>query len=275
MLGGLAVAALAARSYRPFGAGGDGGSGGRAPSSTFVDSMFTLALILLVALALLAIFVRIGAIRSGTARRRQSSLRVLIVYLAVIALVVAAGRHALLRMERLKAPADAAEAAFPKRPGGAPAAVGKPSRTPEIVWPLVIGVAVLVGGTVAVLVVVSRRRRARTTAGVPESLDVLADALDDAIDDLRREPDPRRAVVAAYARMEHALSVFGVPRRPAEAPYEYLARAGRAIDAEESVAALTDLFEVAKFSEHTIDEPMRARAIDALSAVRDEVRAAT
>ena len=50
---------------------------------------------------------------------------------------------------------------------------------------------------------------------------------------------------------------------------------GRELEAEEPVAALTELFEVAKFSEHSVDERMRGRAIDALTAVRREVRAAT
>jgi len=273
MLAALAVAALAARSYRPFGSDGGGGEG-RAASTTFVDSMFTLALILLVALALVSVFVRIGVLRAKAKRHQRASLLGFIAYLAAIVFAVGVGRYVLAHEQRLQAPDQAGEAAFPNRPGKEPVPVSKPTRSPEVVWPLVIAVAVLVGGSVIVLVVVSRRRRSRAASVTPESLDELADALDEAIDDLRREPDPRRAVVAAYARMEHALSVFGVPRRPAEAPYEFLARAGRAIDAKESVANLTDLFEVAKFSEHAIDEDMRGRAIDALSAVRDEVRAA-
>ena len=48
----------------------------------------------------------------------------------------------------------------------------------------------------------------------------------------------------------------------------------RDLEAEQPVAALTELFEVAKFSEHSVDEAMRGRAIDALTAVRREVRTA-
>ena len=236
--------------------------------------MFTLGLILLAGLALLAVFVRISAVRMTANRGGRSSLRGLIVYLTIVVFLVAAGRHVLRHEQRLKPPEQAGEVAFPSRPGHKPAPVSEPARTPEIVWPLVIGAAVLVGGAVVAFVLVSRRRRSRARVAAPESFQELAAALDHAIDDLRRDPDPRRAVVAAYARMEQALSVFGLPRRPSEAPYEYLARAGRAIAAEESVATLTDLFEVAKFSEHAVDEPMRERAIAALEAVRDEVRAA-
>jgi hypothetical protein len=40
-----------------------------------------------------------------------------------------------------------------------------------------------------------------------------------------------------------------------------------------AVLALTELFERARFSLHTIDETMKDEAIDALAAVRDDLRA--
>lgn len=102
----------------------------------------------------------------------------------------------------------------------------------------------------------------------------IALALDESLDDLRSEPDVRRAIIAAYARMEHALAVSGIPRRPSEAPFEYLSRALQSLDASgPAVTRLTDLFERAKFSHHEPDESMREDAIDALVAVRDELRA--
>ena len=55
-------------------------------------------------------------------------------------------------------------------------------------------------------------------------LPALADVLDETLDDLRAERDPRRAVIAAYARMERALAAYGFPRDAAEAPDEYLER---------------------------------------------------
>ena len=131
----------------------------------------------------------------------------------------------------------------------------------------------MIAAAIVVAVLVERRRRRHLSdAPTPEQLDELAKALDEAIDDLRRDPDPRRAVIAAYARMEQALTAYGLPRRPAEAPYEYLHRVARELESEQPVAALTELFEVAKFSEHSVDETMRGRAIDALTAVRGEVR---
>jgi hypothetical protein len=97
--------------------------------------------------------------------------------------------------------------------------------------------------------------------------------LDETLDDLRRERDPRRAVIAAYARMERSLGGYGLPRRPAEAPLEYLGRVLAELAGSAAAARrLTRLFERAKFSEHAIDVKMKVDAIDAVVAVRDELR---
>ena len=111
----------------------------------------------------------------------------------------------------------------------------EPGRDPQIIWPLVIGLAVLIAAAIAAVIIIERRRdrRGRRT---PEQLEELGRALDEAIDDLRRDPDPRRAVIAAYARMEQALTLYGFPRRPSEAPYEYLHRVARDLEAEQPVA---------------------------------------
>jgi len=65
----------------------------------------------------------------------------------------------------------------------------------------------------------------------------------------------------------------GVARKPSEAPFEYLARALRSLDTSgASVSRLTALFEWAKFSQHEPGPAMRDEAIEALAAVRDELR---
>lgn len=103
----------------------------------------------------------------------------------------------------------------------------------------------------------------------------LGEALDESLEDLRSERDARRAVIAAYARMERALAASGLPRRAAEAPLEYMTRVLRDLlrASAESVSRLTALFERAKFSTHEIGPEMKEEAIDALVAVRDELRA--
>ena len=102
----------------------------------------------------------------------------------------------------------------------------------------------------------------------------LSAALDESVDDLRAERDARRAVIAAYARMERALERQGLPRWAYEAPLEYLARVLRELRVRSaSVLALTELFERAKFSPHAIDAEMKDEAIGALIAVRDDLKA--
>jgi hypothetical protein len=97
----------------------------------------------------------------------------------------------------------------------------------------------------------------------------LARAIDDALVDLATEPDPRRAVIAAYARMERALRERGVARREWETPTEYLDRVLREFGARAaSVDRLTALFQHAKFSHHPVDEGMKREAIVALEQAR-------
>ncbi len=99
--------------------------------------------------------------------------------------------------------------------------------------------------------------------------------LDETLDDLRAEADPRRAVIAAYARMERALGAYGLPRSPSEAPDEYLQRIFGDLEVSRlATSRLTALFSWAKFSGHDVAPEMKQEAIEALEAVREELRAA-
>ena len=87
---------------------------------------------------------------------------------------------------------------------------------------------------------------------------------------LRAERDPRRAVIAAYAAMERMLAAAGLGRVGSEAPIEYLRRVlAASFGSSAEVATITDLFQVAKFSHHEVDEQMRAAAIEALQGIRE------
>jgi len=116
------------------------------------------------------------------------------------------------------------------------------------------------------------RRRPPQTASEAPVEEELSAAVDESIDDLRRERDPRRAVIAAYARMERVLRRHGRARRAPEAPYEFLARILSDLRVRpEAVADLTELFERARFSPHEIDGDMKTQAIAALVSVRDDL----
>jgi len=100
----------------------------------------------------------------------------------------------------------------------------------------------------------------------------VAVTLDFAIDDLEREPDPRRAVIAAYARMERAFGHHGLPRRPSETAIEYLRRVLLELSSRaDSIETLTSLFERAKFSRHEITPDMKQEAIYSLREIRESL----
>ena len=110
-----------------------------------------------------------------------------------------------------------------RRPTTSPDAV---AYKPEFAWaPAVVTVALIVLALGAWWYAGRARKRARGELGREDRLATeLAAAMDESLDDLRAEPDPRRAVIAAYARLERVLAGHRLPRRPAEAPLEYLAR---------------------------------------------------
>ena len=151
----------------------------------------------------------------------------------------------------------------------------KGARAPKAVpfdWAPVIVVSslTLAGLGAAGFMLVRRREPRRPSVRIAAA---LALALDATLEDLRANPDPRRAVIAAYAQMERALARSGLPRKPSEAPREYLHRTLPAVGAgAASVERLTALFERAKFSPHAIDAEMKEEAIAALESLRDELR---
>jgi Domain of unknown function (DUF4129) len=147
--------------------------------------------------------------------------------------------------------------------------VPTPPAQPGVVPLVVAGVALaaMIGLAVAQLVAERRRRRPP-----PTPAERLVELLDDTLEDLEREPDPRRAVIAAWARMERGLAAAGLPRHPAEAPFEYAGRVlETALARPSSVHRLTGLFERAKFSRHPVGQADRTEAIAALRTVRREL----
>ncbi len=116
------------------------------------------------------------------------------------------------------------------------------------------------------------RRRPQVRAGLLVQLD---QSLGDAIEDVIAEPDPRRAVIAAWVRTERLLRRAALARREPEAPLEYAARvlAAQGLGGA-PVRSLAYRFEWARFSPHAVTPAMREAAIGDLRAIWDEVRAA-
>jgi hypothetical protein len=261
----LVVAGIASHGRPPrpgFGAG---------PSATFFDYVATTSL--LVAILVVAAF--LYAVRTERAGRKQPRSRMNIVSLllmiaasVIVAIAIANSRfEKRLRDAERNVPATATPQAHRSDPTSTK---GKNLRNARIRWDEIAVVLVLLGG-IGVYLYMTRDGR-RGLRPLQRRRDAVSRALDDSIDDLRHDPNIRRAIVAAYARMESALAQAGVPRAPAEAPYEYLERSLLELDAGADAARrLTDLFQRAKFSNHEPAESMRDEAIDALIAVRDDL----
>jgi hypothetical protein len=149
-----------------------------------------------------------------------------------------------------------------------------PARPAHFQWPLALAVGgfFVLGG---VWIVIRRSRPAAREMPEAEGVEEeLAQAIGSSIEDLRREQDPRRAVIATYASLERVLASHGLARSRGEVPYEYLARVLTALQVRENaVLTLTELFEYAKFSPHEIDPAMKDHAIESLVAVRDDLQA--
>jgi hypothetical protein len=261
----LAGAASHGRPLRP--------GSGAGPSAIFFDYVATTFFLFFVAMVVVLVLVLRG---DRSLRRRQprgtwhlvSTLLTMLGSAAFAFLILHSGFEKRLKeaAARHRPPANSSQA-LPKAP---PA--GKGVRNARLRWDEVTIVLLLVAG-VGVYLFMTRVR-----PGVPRPLAVrrraaMTRAIDDSLDDLRRDPDVRRAIIAAYARMEDALARAGLPRAPAEAPFEYLGRSLVELEASADAARrLTDLFERAKFSQHEPAEEMRTEAVDALVAVRDELR---
>ncbi|HEY3944329.1 MAG TPA: DUF4129 domain-containing protein [Solirubrobacteraceae bacterium] len=144
---------------------------------------------------------------------------------------------------------------------------------PTWILPTVVGI-VLLGAGAVLLVVAYRGRLGQGAEPAPDvNTAALSEAVEASLDDLRGEPDPRRAVIAAYRRMETTLADAGLPRRAWEAPREYSGRAHNHLElSARPLQTLTTLFERARFGVGRVGEPLREQAIAALSAVREELR---
>ena len=219
---------------------------------------YAYAALVLVALAGIPTLVLLG-IREIPDARRKGTQRwlspLVLAALVVVAVAISSRSDGRLSeiLSRLRVVEPTAEEANAARP-------------PEPAWlPVLLASAIAVGG----VVVLGRRSRPRRQ-GLGDRLEA---ALAQPLADLRDEPDVRRAIVAAFARLELALEAAGAPRDPGEAPLEYVGRVLGELDVPpEPLDELASLFEQAKFSLHPLDEDDREAAIGALEAVREALR---
>jgi hypothetical protein len=273
VLGLVALVAIASTGSTP-----RGSDDVRPPSESLLDTLFSLGIVAVVGGGVLLLYglMQRKAIAQEVAsgRYRRTSL---LGWLAFVAIFTALSYW---RIQGWNPPAQQAVDEEPPFGAGPIVPTTTPDQKPSVVYepsvswiPIAVVVGLVVAAAIAYFVAERRSRAGRRGGGqLAESLAVV---LDETLDDLRAEADPRRAIIAAYARMERVLAANGIARRPAETSDEYLARVlGDLARGSDAVARLTALFTQAKFSDHDIDGTMKEEAIDALEQVRDELRLA-
>ena len=109
--------------------------------------------------------------------------------------------------------------------------------------------------------------RLRAEFGSPHGQ--LAAAVEESLDDLRREPDPRVAILRIYGNFERVLAGAALPRRPWQTPVEFMRSAmGRLPLPGAAVRRLTEIFQLARFSQHPVGAAERDRAWHCLIEIR-------
>jgi hypothetical protein len=277
------LAAVSASSVGPGAAGAIGRAGG-APPVSGTANQFLVALVVAAGLPFWAVF--LVAVLSAERRRPRkdadepiaasppwpsssgpiAAAFVVASLTLLIALLVWGSRWT---SDATTAPAIAGERPTSAVPTIAPR--GPEGAGASLVWGS-LGVLATLAGAAAVLAVrlAHRCRPARwPSSDATEVSEGIAHIVEATIDEISADPDARRAVIAAYARLERELTGRGLPRRPSAAPFEYLEEALDELAVPAGAArSLTELFEIARFSQHRVDVSMKQRAIDALISVR-------
>jgi hypothetical protein len=268
----LAVVAFASRS-------GLGHESQAQPTPRYVSYAFTLFLIVFVLAIPVAAYGFLIQAREGDAGRKSFKSRVVsnfatMLFFGFLAFGVIYMKRHHNQIFHIDASAlDKSKDALKNRQHRTGAGKYEPQFEWIVFW---IALAGLLVGAVAMVLLYRRqkRRKAAAAAAEPSMAEDLITSISSAIDDLEAEPDARRAVIAAYARMEGVLGRHGLRRKPSETPLEYLQRILLGVtERADAVQRLTRLFEQAKFSRREIDTSMKQEAIAALREIRDDMEA--
>jgi len=273
MLAFLALVAAASRTHHSPGSS----AGVHSPPSGVGDYLFTIFLLLVAVMMLFLIWLwfseRDMLVQQ---RKRQSGSMRLLVFLAIFA-VVAAG---LTHLRDLGIGGNKSTETGQTRPGSTAKKLQgaqkqkAAAQAPDFKW-LPVFIATTAGLAVLGFIAVRTMRRERRGVAESHALQLeFEELVEDTLADLYAEVDPRKAIIAAYARVERVFATYGLPRDPSEAPVEYLERALPELRASgAALERLTALFQWAKFSAHDVDPKMRNEAVGALLEVSDELRA--
>ena len=252
---------------------GFGNSNAPAVSNTYISyamSVFLIVFVLMIPVAIYSYFIRTKEMTAIGSRSPNKQFKRMVIGLVVIALVVYVrhyfahggffGHNGIFHVSK------------PGTGHGKLGTNGHAQPQPHFEY-LVLWIALALGAVGAVAAYIQYKRQPPKPIKPPLTFEEqVAETLTVALDDLEREADPRRAVIAAYARMERAFGFHGMARKPSETAIEYLRRVLHELSSRsDSVETLTSLFERAKFSTHEITLGMKQEAIYSLREIRESL----
>jgi Domain of unknown function (DUF4129) len=141
-------------------------------------------------------------------------------------------------------------------------------------------VILIVYGGLAVLglwvLFADRQRAAAVPAAADPRMRQVRRAVTAGLHALQQHTDPRQAIIACYARLEHLLEDYGVPAYHHLTPQEYMSAALQGIPLPaEAFADLVHLFEQARYSLHPLDDTARTLAMTRLATIKNHLEGET
>jgi hypothetical protein len=94
--------------------------------------------------------------------------------------------------------------------------------------------------------------------------------------ELQVHANPRQAIIACYARLEHLLGEYGVPAYAHLTPQEYMGAVLQGLELPtDALAGLVQLFEQARYSLHPLDDTAKTQATVYLTTIQTHLEAET
>ncbi len=148
-------------------------------------------------------------------------------------------------------------------------------QSPTAGYALFVVVMIIYGGLALLGLWVLFDQQGRLTAEAatePEQIRRARRAVTASLHALHQHHDPRQAIIACYARLEHILEDHGVPADEALTPQEYMGIAlnGLTIPSD-ALVNLVELFEIARYSLHPLDENAKQSATAYLEAIQSQL----
>jgi hypothetical protein len=113
----------------------------------------------------------------------------------------------------------------------------------------------------------------RSGEGLGPVMARLDKAVTASLDEVLRERDARRAIIKCYSRFETVLAAVYLARAPWQTPMEFMRSVLQKWPLPHSaVRELTRLFELARFSEHPLEDREREIAVSALRSISEALQ---